>query len=84
MTCFFGFCQQKRWKTNCSNKSNIFGDIATFLQQMLGKKIKNEYTFKKIAQNLIDGYFHKNLSDQKCSKIIINNAYKKLSDLLKF
>ena len=49
MAWFFGFCQQKKWKTNCSNKSNIFGDTATFLQQMLEKKIKNKYTFKKIA-----------------------------------
>ena len=47
MACFFGFYQQKKWKTNCSNKSNIFGDIATFLQQMLGKKLKINILSKK-------------------------------------
>ena len=35
------------WKTNCSNKSNIFGDIATFLQQMLENKLKKTTTMKK-------------------------------------
>ena len=38
MVCFFGFCQQKKWKRNCSNKSNIFEDTATFFTTNVGKK----------------------------------------------
>ena len=83
IVCFKVVCSKIMWKTNCSNKIIIFLKYSNIYATNVGKKCKNWHTFKKREENVTINCFHKNLSVQKCSNIIKDNVWKKLSDLRK-